>query len=62
MATGLTAGFIVIVILINVVVSILGERFPSINVDMTKSGANTLSEDALEAVSYTLLDVYKRQE
>ena len=50
MATGLTAGFIVIVILINVVVSILGERFPSINVDMTKSGANTLSEDALEVI------------
>ena len=49
-ATGLTAGFIVIVILINVVVSILGERFPSINVDMTKSGANTLSEDALEVI------------
>ncbi len=50
MATGLTAGFIVIVILINVVVSILGERFPSINVDMTKSGSNTLSEDALKVI------------
>ncbi len=49
-ATGLTAGFIVIVILINVVVGILGERFPSINVDMTKSGSNTLSEDALEVI------------
>lgn len=49
-ATGLTAGFIVIVILLNVVVGILGERFPSINVDMTKSGANTLSEDALEVI------------
>ncbi len=49
-ATGLTAGFIVIVILLNVVVGILGERFPSINVDMTKSGSNTLSEDALEVI------------
>ncbi len=50
MATGLTAGFIVIIILINVVVGILGERFPSINVDMTKTGSNTLSEDALKVI------------
>lgn len=50
MATGLTAGFIVIVILVNVVVSILGERFPSINVDMTRSGSNTLTEEALEVI------------
>lgn len=50
MATAFTAGFIVIVILINVVVSILGERFPSINIDLTAQSLNTLSEDSIEVV------------
>ena len=50
MATAFTAGFIVIVILINVVVSILGERFPSLNIDLTAQSVNTLSEDSIEVV------------
>lgn len=49
-STAFTAGFIVIVVLINVVVGILGERFPSINLDLTKDSTNTLSEDAVKVV------------
>lgn len=54
-ATAFTAGFIAIVILLNVVVSILTTRFPSMNIDMTKSGTNTLSEQSIkvaQAVKY----------
>ena len=50
MATAFTAGFIVIVILINVVVSILGERFPSLNIDLTAHSVNTLSEHSIDVV------------
>ena len=49
-ATVFTAGFIAVVILLNVIVGILGERFPSVNLDMTKSGSNSLSADALKIV------------
>lgn len=54
-ATAFTAGFIAIVILLNVVVSILTTRFPSMNIDMTKSGTNTLTEQSIkvaQAVKY----------
>ena len=50
MATALTAVFIVAVVLVNVLVGILGERFPSMNLDMTKSADNSLSEEAAEVV------------
>lgn len=50
MALAMTAGFIVIVVLVNVVVGILGDRFPSMNWDMTKSSSNTLSDKAAEIV------------
>lgn len=49
-STLFTAGFLVVIILLNVVVSMLGERFPSVNVDLTSDGLNTLSADALEVV------------
>lgn len=49
-STAFSAGFIVIVILINVIVGILGEKFPSINVDMTKNSTNTLSAQAIKVV------------
>lgn len=47
-STVFTIGFIVVVILVNTIVGILGERFPSINVDLTKSSTNTLSEQAIK--------------
>ncbi|HBC27632.1 MAG TPA: hypothetical protein DC013_09480 [Ruminococcaceae bacterium] len=45
-----TAGFLAIIILLNVIVSILGDRFPSMNVDLSTGNSNTLSEQAKKAV------------
>lgn len=49
-ATAFTAGFLVIIVLINVVVSVLGDRFPSINIDLSPNSMNSLSEEAEEVV------------
>lgn len=48
MTTVFTAVFIVAIILVNVVVSLLSERYPSMNIDLTADKVNTLSEEALE--------------
>ncbi len=48
MATLMTVVFIAIVVVLNVVVSALTERFPSMDIDLTAQGLNTLSEQALE--------------
>ena len=105
MATLMSVVFIAIVVVVNVLVSALSNRFPSMNVDLTAEKLNSLSDQALEiakgvqndtdiyligdeeairkdrvftsynlkysqvanladklqAVSYTHLDVYKRQ-
>lgn len=50
MATAFTAGFIVVILLLNMVVSLLGERFPSINIDLTGDSSNSLSDDAKEVI------------
>lgn len=50
MATAITAGFIVVVILFNVLVGILIERFPSLNLDMTNDGTTNLTDDALKVI------------
>lgn len=47
-ATVFTVVFIVAIILVNVVVSLLSDRFPSMNIDLTANKVNTLSEAALE--------------
>lgn len=49
-ATAFTAGFIVVVVLVNILVGILGERFPSVNLDLTKTGANSLSAEGIKTV------------
>lgn len=49
-ATAFTAGFIVVVILLNVIVGILSNKYPSINLDVTKSGNNSLSAEAIKIV------------
>lgn len=49
-ATAFTAIFIVAVVLVNVFVGILSDKFPSINFDVTKAGNNTLSSDAVTMV------------
>ena len=48
MATMMTVVFIAIVVVLNLLVSILSDRFPSMNIDLTAQGMNTLSEQALE--------------
>ena len=48
MATVFTAVFVVVVILVNIVVSLLSERFPSMNIDLTANKVNSLSEEALD--------------
>ena len=48
MATLMTVVFVAIVIVLNVVVSALAERFPSMDIDMTAQGLNTLSDQAIE--------------
>lgn len=50
MATAFTAGFIVVVILINVVISSLTTRFPSMNIDLTQNKTNTLSDQSAKVV------------
>lgn len=47
-STAFTVGFIAIVILVNVIVGILGERYPSMNLDLTKSSVNTLSAQTVK--------------
>jgi ABC-2 type transport system permease protein len=49
-STAFTAGFIVVIILINVIVGILGQRYPSMNLDLTKERTNTLSEQSVKVV------------
>lgn len=48
MATAMTVIFIAIVVVLNLLVSVLSDRFPSMNVDMTAQGMNTLSDQAVE--------------
>lgn len=49
-STAFTAGFIVVVVLVNILVGILGQRFPSVNLDLTKTGSNSLSAEGLKVV------------
>lgn len=48
MTTLMTVVFIAIIVALNVVVSALTERFPSMDIDLTAQGLNTLSDQALE--------------
>ena len=59
-STAFTIGFLVVVILVNVIVGILGQRFPSMNLDLTKNNTNTLSEQAVKVVDSVKepVDVY----
>ncbi len=48
MATVMSVVFIAIVVVINLLVSLLSERFPSMNIDLTAQKMNTLSDQAIE--------------
>ena len=49
-STAFTAGFIAVIILLNLLVGSLVTRFPSVNLDLTQNGANTLSSEGRKAV------------
>ena len=48
MSTLLSVVFIAIVVAVNVGVTALTDRFPSLDIDMTAQGLNTLSDQAME--------------
>lgn len=48
MATIMTVVFIAIVVVLNILVGLLTERFPSMNIDLTAQKLNTLSDQAVE--------------
>lgn len=48
MATVLTVVFIAVVVVLNLLVSVLSERFPSMNIDLTAQKMNTLSDQAVD--------------
>ncbi len=48
MATLMSVVFIAIVVVLNILITALSNRFPSMNFDMTAQGLNTLSDQALE--------------
>lgn len=49
-STVFTAVFLAVIILLNVIVSMLSTRFPSINLDLSAQKTNSLTEDALKVV------------
>lgn len=53
MALIMSLVFIVLVIGVNIVTSLLAERFPSINIDLTSQKLHSLSEDAVEIAKNT---------
>jgi ABC-2 type transport system permease protein len=56
-ATAFTAIFIVVIVLLNVFVGILSDKYPSINLDVTKSGGNSLSGEALKVIDSVKTEV-----
>ncbi len=48
MATLMSVVFIAIVVVVNILVSVLSDRFPSMNIDLTAQRLNSLSDQALE--------------
>jgi ABC-2 type transport system permease protein len=56
-ATAFTAIFIAVVVLVNVLFSILSDKYPSINFDVTKSGTNSLSSECIEVIDKVKIPV-----
>ena len=48
LSVAFTAIFIAVIIVVNILVSAITDRFPSLNIDLTSEGLHTLSEEALE--------------
>lgn len=57
LSTAFSVGFIVVVVLINIIVGILSDKFPSMNLDMTKNGSNSLSAESIKVVDNVKIPV-----
>lgn len=56
MSTIMTVVFIAIIVVINILVSLVTERFPSLNIDLTAQKVNTLSDQALDVAKSVELE------
>lgn len=56
-ATGIVLGTVAIVIVLNIVVSLLVDRFPNLKLDLTANNAYALNEDTVEYMSHLGKDV-----
>lgn len=55
-ATAITVGVLVVLVLVNVATGLVTQRFPSINVDLTPNGVNTLSDSARSVAEGVQMD------
>ena len=55
-ATAITVGVLIVLVLVNVVTGLFTQRFPSINVDLTPNGVNTLSDSARSVAEGVQMD------
>lgn len=56
MATAITVGVLVILLLVNVVTGMLTQRYPSVNLDLTPDSVNTLSDSAKSVADHVSMD------
>lgn len=56
MATAITVGVLVILLLVNIVTGMLTQRFPSANLDLTPDSVNTLSDPAKSVADHISMD------
>ncbi|MBQ7745764.1 MAG: hypothetical protein IJT85_09425, partial [Ruminococcus sp.] len=56
-ATGIVLGTVAIVIVINIIVGLLVERFPELKLDLTANNAYALNEDTVDYMSHLDKDV-----
>lgn len=56
-ATGIVIGVVAVVIVLNIIVSLLVERFPNLKLDLTSNSAYALNEDTVDYMSHLGKDV-----
>lgn len=56
-ATGIVIGTVAIVIVLNIIVGLLVERFPNLKLDLTSNSAFALSDDTVDYLSHMTKDV-----
>ena len=56
-STGIVIGVVALVIVLNVIVSLLVDRFPNLKIDLTSNSAYALNEDTVDYMSHLSKDV-----